>query len=270
LCGGIARWIFNPNMKLKDIAKIIRSAVTSIDSRILSYQGQIVEGDELTHKLIHVHTNLPSDNESDPYTETFCYFASERVANLCLEKLKKDDNEKLRKFMNNAQEISEMGSLRGQLFEMICHVILRSGKGFMVRNLLDGSEEIRNFGVLKEEFYDKITEINLSGNSYYRPYSKTSKSVDSYIHLNILFQITVAKRHGIKQKGLKNLENILNKSNEIYLYFAVPKDIFESFTKQNYLDGDKKAVDVENWINEIKQYSLRVDLDQFLISDYHI
>ena len=62
----------------------------------------------------------------------------------------------------------------------------------------------------------------------------------------------------------------MNKSNEIYLYFVVQKDIFESFTKQNYLDGDKKAVVVENWINEIKQYSLCVDLDQFLISDYHI
>jgi len=108
-------------------------------------------------------------------------------------------------------------------------------------------------------------------NCYYRPYSKTSKSVDSYIHSNQLLQITVAKKHGIKQKGIKNLESILNKSNEIYLYFAVPKDNFDSFTKkQNYLEGEKKAVDVEDWINEIKQYSLCVDLDHFLISDYHI
>lgn len=173
--------------------------------------------------------------------------------------------------MNNAQDISEMGSLRGQLFEMICHVILRSGKDFSVRELPNGRVETKNFGILEEEFYDKVPEINRNENCYYRPYSKTSKSVDSYIHSNQLLQITVAKKHGIKQKGIKNLESILNKSNEIYLYFAVPKDNFDSFTKkQNYLEGEKKAVDVEDWINEIKQYSLCVDLDHFLISDYHI
>ena len=275
LCGGIARWVFDTEMTLEDIRDNIESAITSIDAKILDYQGQVVRGEELTHRLVHIHTNLPpADNEdpdSDPYTKSICYFASEYVANLCLEKLKKDDNEKLRKFMNNARDISEMGSLRGQLFEMICHVILRSGKDFPVRELPNGRVETKNFGILEEEFYDKVPEINGIENCYYRPYSKTSKSVDSYIHSNQLLQITVAKKHGIKQKGIKNLESILNKSNEIYLYFAVPKDNFDSFTKkQNYLEGEKKAVDVEDWINEIKQYSLCVDLDHFLISDYHI
>ena len=273
LCGGIARWVFDTEMTLEDIRDNIESAITSIDAKILDYQGQIVKGEELTHRLIHIHTNLPSADNSDPdpYTKSICYFASEKVANLCFEKLKKVNNEKLRTFMENAKEISEMGSLRGQLFEMICHVILRSGKDFPVRELPNGHVETKNFGILEEEFYDKVPEINGIENCYYRPYSKTSKSVDSYIHSNQLLQITVAKKHGIKQKGIKNLESILNKSNEIYLYFAVPKDNFDSFTKkQNYLEGEKKAVDVEDWINEIKQYSLCVDLDHFLISDYHI
>ncbi|CAG8532944.1 4828_t:CDS:2 [Rhizophagus irregularis] len=140
LCGGIARLIFDPSMNLKCIEKIIERAVTSIDSKILDYQGKTVNGDELTHKLIHIHTNLPSDDEEDPYTDSIYYFASEHVANFCLEKLKKDNNKELRKFMNNAKDISEMGSLRGQLFEMICHVILRSGKDFSVRELPNGHE----------------------------------------------------------------------------------------------------------------------------------
>ena len=91
MCGRIARWIFDPSMNLKRIEKIIKSAVTSIDSKILDYQGQVVRGEELTHRLVHIHTNLPpADNEdpdSDPYTKSICYFASEYVANLCLEKL---------------------------------------------------------------------------------------------------------------------------------------------------------------------------------------
>ncbi|PKC75315.1 hypothetical protein RhiirA1_528911 [Rhizophagus irregularis] len=142
LCGGIARLIFDPSMNLKCIEKIIERAVTSIDSKILDYQGKTVNGDELTHKLIHIHTNLPSDDEEDPYTDSIYYFASEHVANFCLEKLKKDNNKELCKFMNNAKDISEMGSLRGQLFEMICHVILRNGH-----------VETKNFGILEEDYY---------------------------------------------------------------------------------------------------------------------
>ncbi|PKK65793.1 hypothetical protein RhiirC2_868652 [Rhizophagus irregularis] len=152
LCGGIARLIFDPSMNLKCIEKIIERAVTSIDSKILDYQGKTVNDDELTYKLIHIHTNLPSDDEEDPYTDSIYYFASEHVANFCLEKLKKDNNKELRKFMNNAKDISEMGSLHGQLFEMICHVILRSGKDFPVRELPNGHVETKNFGILEEDY----------------------------------------------------------------------------------------------------------------------
>src|SRR5207248_7294384 len=100
LCGGIARWIFDTSVRLKDIENNIASAITSVDARMLTYQGQIVRGEELTHRLIHIHTNLPSDDEKDddPYTKSICYFASEYVANLCLKKLKKVHNEELRKF----------------------------------------------------------------------------------------------------------------------------------------------------------------------------
>ena len=49
LCGGIARWIFDSSMNLNHIEKIINKAVTSIDSKILNYQGKTVNGDELTN-----------------------------------------------------------------------------------------------------------------------------------------------------------------------------------------------------------------------------
>ena len=38
--------------------------------------------------------------------------------------------------------------------------------------------------------------------------------------------------------------------------------MFETFKKQNYLDGTKIA-EVEDWIDEIVLYCLCVDLDQF-------
>ena len=66
LCGGIARWVVDTKMVLEDIKCNIASAITSIDAKILNFQGQEVRGEELTHRLviIHIHTNLPPRSRS--------------------------------------------------------------------------------------------------------------------------------------------------------------------------------------------------------------
>lgn len=56
--------------------------------------------------------------------------------------------------------------------------------------------------------------------------------------------VTVAERHGVKQEGLRKFEKILNHFEKIRLYFVVPKERFETYKKQNYLDGNKKAENV--------------------------
>ncbi|RGB28093.1 hypothetical protein C1646_768266 [Rhizophagus diaphanus] len=67
-------------------------------------------------------------------------------------------------------------------------------------------------------------------------------SIDSYIHPNKLFQITIADKHGVKQEKLKEYyRDILDQSGEIRLYFVVPEESFRTYKKQNYLDGSKKA-----------------------------
>ncbi|CAG8531902.1 4462_t:CDS:2 [Funneliformis caledonium] len=80
--------------------------------------GQILAGDEYTHKLIHIHTNI----------EKMGY--------------------------------NTIGRLRGTLFEMVTHTIIRQGGDFRVRELTDdGKGSIHSFDSLEEKFFDNVKEI---------------------------------------------------------------------------------------------------------------
>ncbi|RIB26927.1 hypothetical protein C2G38_2063535 [Gigaspora rosea] len=268
LCGGIARWIFDSMTTLEEIKQIIDSAATSINPRLIEFQGRSFLVNEITHELIHIHTNLPSDFEEtlNPYSDAICFFASQYVADICLDRLKQHHREALYIFIESARDISEMGGLRGQLFEMISHAIICKGGNFLVRKLLDkGSyEEVHNFKPLEEKFFDFVEEIK-KDEKYYRPTSKNFESIDSYIHPNKLFQVTIAKRHGIKQDGLRMIKGILDESHKINFYFVLPKDVFAKFTKKQPYEnkGGGKVFDAR--IYEIDQYALCLDLNQYSI-----
>ncbi|KAF0429612.1 crinkler family protein [Gigaspora margarita] len=235
LCGGIARWIFDSMISLEDIKQTIDGASTTINPRLVEFQGRPFLGDEFMHKLIHIHTNLPSDFEetTNPYTDAICFFASQYVADKCFDKLKQHHRAALYLFIESAKDISEMGGLRGQLFEIISHAII--------------CKEIK-----KDE-------------KYYWPTSKNFESIDSYVHPNKLFQVIIAKRHGIKQNGLRMIKEILDESSKINFYFVMPKDVFAKFTKKQPYENKGKGKAFDPWIYEIDQYALCLDLDQYSI-----
>ncbi|CAG8673861.1 1455_t:CDS:2, partial [Funneliformis caledonium] len=269
LCGGVPRWIFDNDMSYKKIYKMIVSASESFDQNILDYQAKLFIGHEFSHKIIHIHTN--SEETKDPYTDAFCLFASKYAASKCLDHLKKHNKEKLRTFIDSARNIKEMSALQGQLFELLSHEILRWGGKFLVRKLTERGAEPEEFeefeSDLKEIFFwsiDEITgDIQQGQKNYYRPDSDTFESIDSYVYPNKMFQITVSRRHGVKQDGLRAIKEVLDEDSDINIYFVVPKDKFGNFkTKQPYENkGDGKKFDV--WINKIVQYALCIDFDKY-------
>jgi len=162
LCGGIARWIFDSALSLAGTELMLENAIKSINTDILYHQGQAFSGHEYTHKLVHIHTNTKQRDKFLPYTTSTCFFASKYVADKCLEKLQQDHKKELFDFINNAQDITQLGGLRGTLFEMIAHTIIRQGGEFQVRELTkecDGSEGTHNFESLEEKFFDDANEI---------------------------------------------------------------------------------------------------------------
>lgn len=130
LVGGIARWIFDSALLLASTELMLENAIKSIKSDILYHQGQAFSGHEYTHKLVHMYTNTKQRDKFLPYTTSTCFFASKYVADKCLEKLQQDHKKELFDFINNAKDITQLGGLRGMLFEMIAHTIIRQGGEF--------------------------------------------------------------------------------------------------------------------------------------------
>lgn len=165
-----------------------------------------------------------------------------------------------------------MSALRGQLFELISHEVLRRGGCFSVRKLTDKGlepEVLKEFKLnLEEKIFWSINEIKddiqqQGPTKYYRPVSDTFESIDSYVYPNEMFQVTVSRRHGVKQDGLRAIKEILDENSDINIYFVLPKDIFENFkTKQSYVNKGKGKI-FDAWIYNIVQYALCIDLDKY-------
>jgi hypothetical protein len=106
---------------------------------------------------------------------------------------------------------------------------------FRVRNLPEKSQPSNEvnvtFEALSKVSFNNIEDVEISKGMYYQLLAKNYQSIDNYIHPNILFQITVAERHRVKQEGLRKYEKILNHSEKIRLYFVVPKERFETYKK---------------------------------------
>ncbi|CAG8636613.1 557_t:CDS:2, partial [Funneliformis mosseae] len=122
----------------------------------------------------------------------------------------------------SSQDITQLGGLRGTLFEMIAHTRIRQGGKFQVRELTkegNGSEYTRNFKFLEEKFFDDVNEI----------------------------------QHSMEQEGLRAIYPILEEG-EVRIYFVLPKNIFANFKKkQNYENKGEGNVFV--------QYALCVNLE---------
>ncbi|PKK61530.1 hypothetical protein RhiirC2_718351 [Rhizophagus irregularis] len=105
-----------------DIKSAIKQALTSVGLGMLCNQAKDFSGDEFTHKLIHMRINLEETEvegeKADPYACCSCFLGSDYIAYKCLKRLK-ENKEDLRTFIETA-----MGSLCGQLFELVSHEIL--------------------------------------------------------------------------------------------------------------------------------------------------
>ncbi|PKB92629.1 hypothetical protein RhiirA5_444003 [Rhizophagus irregularis] len=106
------------------IKSAIKQALASVGPGMLCNQAKDFSGDEFTHKLIHMRINLKETEvegeKADQYTCCSCFFESDYIAYKCLKRLE-ENKEDLRTFIETA-----MGSLCGQLFELVSHEILRT------------------------------------------------------------------------------------------------------------------------------------------------
>jgi hypothetical protein len=93
--------------------------------------------------------------------------------------------------------------------------------------------------------------------------------LDSPIAPRDIFQMTTSLKHPIKISSLKKVYSKLSKEGDINYYFVVPKYLYNSFKKQNFIFKGKKFDGKLEYIDRIKQYVLEIDLDSEVFDKFN-
>jgi hypothetical protein len=221
--GGIPRYVLE---KVDSNAqKLLENAVHSTPLKVLVESvGSQAAPSEASHKLLHLRVRVDF--------ETTCMeMASLYMAGRVAYQLWKNEKENLRLFLSSSDGEGSIGALRGNLWEGFCHARLIEGGQFRIRHLSNPSKGVQSgtlCGPSAPFIFDNWKEIEGKPHGqYFRPRSKTNKSVDSGMQPNILHQITVSKRHDLKCSGMKRAVDSLEQKGPgaVELYFALPPDV---------------------------------------------
>jgi len=82
---------------------------------------------------------------------------------------------------------------------------------------------------------------------------------------NQLFQVTVSKKHPIKQNEIVKIVKKMSQNEKIWFYFVVPEENYDNFTYQNYVtkrrkkgDSIKKVERKAKVLNNVEQWTLKI------------
>ena len=133
-------------------------------------------------------------------------------------------------FVGASHDLPVMGTLRGHLWEGVCHSLLAGGVTFRMRRLDGASEELESLTIeacSSHLVFDDIMEVrSVAETAYCRPRRQNFAAVDSLRQPRWLYQITVAKRHGVNGPGLERaVECLQDDRSAICLLFVVPHTV---------------------------------------------
>ena len=100
---------------------------------------------------------------------------------------------------------------------------------------------------------------------YLKPVQQNFESLDAIIPPCVGLQMTVASSHPVKIAGLQKVIDVLKctKQRKFSLYFVVPRDVFDHYKQQSYVDNtkDENGKKIKKDIEEIvEQWVLCMDL----------
>ncbi|RHZ71427.1 hypothetical protein Glove_258g33 [Diversispora epigaea] len=262
--GGIPRFILEKAQDSTQQILLEEAIVKNSNPKIFNFVGEIDHADDMSHRIIHIHTNT--------YTDKIIRFASKYVAEKVTYHLEENYKKELKNFVTANSSINEYITLRGFMFENIAHRILQMGGTFNIRLLKsDLTNSTTDISERTELTYNECTKLIFNNISeikegmYCQPKQKNFASVDAIITPDTLFQMTVSNNHPINISSLKNLINKLGDesgTNPINFYFVLPKDLYRNFQIQKLHKNNAKVM--PTWITKrFRQYALEIDLSSW-------
>ena len=254
--GGIARCIFRTVQKCdtSEYADLNTAISDCIPENIIRLANALRGGDvdKNSHMVLHICvTNRLPDGLLD-YTSAVIHFASDYVVDRVFEKYIDSTKNRLIDVVNHCKD-SWLSGIHGQLFERFAHF------SFMNHDALEYDTKCLEpahsmFNKVTKKKFGKLIETPLPNVAalasnrdqkgvYLKPVQKNFESLDAIIPPKVGVQMTVASSHPIKTVELQRVVNALGctKTRTFTFYFVVPRDVFDGFKKQSYLDNSTQA-----------------------------
>jgi hypothetical protein len=259
--GGVPRYVLELANNEAQQNKL-EDAISTCTYDIIKYIGEGDTQEDISHKLVHIVTNLPEDGTEYPlYSQKTMKFASHYVGEMVTSKLETSLRYRLIDEMNVALKFGKSNQIIGRLFEVVAHKLLRDGGVFKVRSLdtnMDKSYKINP----QDKTFMFFDASEIENGKYYQPYEEHFPSIDAIFAPTTLFQMTTTLNHNTSISGLEKLDSKL--SYNIDLYYVVPNVLFNRFQKQSIIGGDIQQR--LRWENRIKQYVLGINISSVGLS----
>ena len=222
-------------------------------SRLQDSVGEIANGDDVSHRLLHFHVEAPS------FMAAGMRYASTHVALLVTDKILANQRSELVSYVTASNWLLPESAKRGYVFEGLAHAALRNGGKMRIRELGPRGEKVRSLRLpqLEAHCFEDVSQVDLKKNRYYYPLSKNLAVVDSITSAG-LFQITVSPHHPIKAKQLETLIEQLRLTD---LFFVVPSSLFNSFSAQPFHTKEDTILKrIPTALKSVKQWVLDLQL----------
>ena len=175
------------------------------------------------------------------------------------------------KFLGKMQSKFNVGFYKGgedgKLFEYLClNVFTLFGKSFEIVSLYDPNlTQLITFPTIKTILAPNWRTVMLEQDVLYVPSHGTMESGDAFCLLNvegvltvIVLQITVAKFHPVKMRGLRVISNRFPNVGQQYLVFVTPlKGILSE--PQNLLTTESKVAQMFDGVQGFKECQFKLE-----------
>jgi hypothetical protein len=258
--GGSPRYVLQ-KLDLEDQAAL-QQAIDSCSVKLVQDSlGNSSAHDEVSNRILHLRVKAD-------FINTYVAWASPWVAEHIAYKLWRTERQQLLLFLNAGTRLSDLGGVRGNLWEGLCHARLAAGGTYRCRDLdyPEGGPVDKSFLQSTNALvFDQWSSLQQCAHgTYCRPRVKNKAAVDSALLPDALFQITVSGHHSINCAGLLDSFNGLDSSTTVVtLYFVVPPDRFPTFKRQSIAPG----VGVADLRHNVKQCVLEMP---FQLSDTNV
>ncbi len=235
--GGVPRFVLEDKETEETELLLKACKECSLDDciKLIGSNIEITEKSKVIHALVHV-------TSVSPYRDPTIKFASYTALNIFAKEKGNEAKRRMRFLLASCEDEPLTATLCGHIFEKYAIELLEKGGKFTYHELQHGNkkeqpkDEILRVMASRRQVVDKVLTEHKE-QQLYVPATKNYSAIDAWIPGIGAFQMTISKKHDVKDTAMKDLKILGNK-----FYWLVPPCNYHCFTKQTKLGIEQYVV----------------------------